>query len=228
MQVSRLSRSHHLFLRGFTLLEMLIVIVLITILLTIGSRGLWNLSKAKGVSAGLPVMEGLFEEARTLAMAKGVSTRVLIYADSSSSSPQKRQGFLRKIAIAAEELDADGNLTGEWAITSTLQTLPKGVFFSPALSQRRGAVLPTMTVAHFFDQSNVMCYYYEWNRAGYLASPEISETSMPACVIRSGALRPNDTEPQADASAQRNIAGFVIWKNGRFSRFKHPDQIDNP
>jgi len=45
---------------GFTLVEMLVVITIITVMLTVGALGLKNLSKASGVSAGLPVAEAVF------------------------------------------------------------------------------------------------------------------------------------------------------------------------
>ena len=48
---------------------------------------------------------------------------------------------------------------------------------------------------------------------------------MPRFVIRAGSLPPGTTEPIAASGAgERNVGGFVIWKNGRTAVFRHPDQ----
>ena len=49
---------------------------------------------------------------------------------------------------------------------------------------------------------------------------------VPRFVIRAGSLPPGSTEPIAASGAgERNVGGFVIWKNGRTAVFRHPDQV---
>ena len=49
---------------------------------------------------------------------------------------------------------------------------------------------------------------------------------VPRFVIRAGSLPPGSTEPiPASGAGERNVGGFVIWKNGRTAVFRHPDQV---
>ena len=92
-----LSRSRHSRPRSravapaFTLVEMLVVITIITVLLTIGAVGLKDLTKASGVSAGLPVAEAVFAEARALAIGEGTKARVLIHGTQDNDDEYHRE-----------------------------------------------------------------------------------------------------------------------------------------
>ena len=54
---------------GFTLVELLAVILVISILMTVGVMGVKNLSGGKSTTAAVASVEGLFEEARLLNIA---------------------------------------------------------------------------------------------------------------------------------------------------------------
>lgn len=202
------------------------MITIITVLLTVGAMGLKNMSKASGVSAGLPVAEAVFAEARNLAIGKGTKARVLIHAEEDSSHEYHRTRFLRYMAVSYEELDQNGDPTGTWIIASKGVSLPKGVFFSKELSEKSGLVLN--------EESNVplpggptakaTCYYYEFNSEGMMSNPLPSGNNIPSFVIGSGTLPPGAKEPKAMG---KRVGGFVIWRSGRTSLFRHPDQIDS-
>ena len=64
---------------GYSLLELLIVISIMATLMTVGSFGIKNFSKASGVSAAIPIAQGVFSQARSLAIEKGTNTRVLMH-----------------------------------------------------------------------------------------------------------------------------------------------------
>ena len=51
-------------------MELLVVILIITVLLTIGAAGFRN-AGGKGVSTALPSTEAIFDEARSVAVGKG-------------------------------------------------------------------------------------------------------------------------------------------------------------
>lgn len=217
---------------AFTLVEMLIVITIITILLTVGAMGLKNMAKASGVSAGLPVAEAIFAEARTIAQAKGTNVRVLIHAEKDHNNEYHRERFLRYMAIAYEELDDDGVPTQEWVIASKGSNLPQGVYFVKSLSETEGLTLNEMQNVQLpgGPEARGKCFYYEFNREGLIIDPEISEdgegSNVPRFVIRAGSLPPGADEPVPSGSAKKNVGGFVIWSTGRTSLFRHPDQID--
>lgn len=211
--------------RGFTLIEVLVVIAIITILLTLGSFGLRNLTKTSGITAALPVAESLFVEARELAVGRATNTRVLIHATVDASDEYHRVRYLKYMAIAYEEQDEDGNGTGVWILSSQGTELPQGVYFDKTLSETNAPTLSTMTI-QLPGKSDTTCYYYEFSSEGFITSPAISGNSVPKFILRVGTLRPGDTEPTASSKSPNNIGGFVIWRTGRTSIFRSVEQIE--
>lgn len=212
--------------RGFTLVEMLVVIAIIASMLTIGALGMKNLSKARGVSAGLPVAEAVFSEARSLAVGKGTKARVLIHSQNDPDDEYHRERFLSYMTVAYEELDDAGQPTGNWVLSSRGSRLPKGVFFVESLSETDGPSIPEMTIT-LPGNSSSTCFYYEFNSEGLISDPVASGNTVPRFVIRAGSLPPGADEPIANSTAKKNLGGFVIWRSGRTSVFRHPDQIDS-
>lgn len=206
---------------------MLVVISIISVLLTVGTLGLKNLSKASGVSAGLPIAEALFAEARAIAVGKGTKTRVLVHGQNDRDDEFHRDRFLRYMAI--QYLDTKGTedvADDTWEIASRGSSLPKGVYFMKRLSETAALTLETVT-ATLPGKSPTTCYYYEFNAEGMIADPEPSGNDVPRFVIQAGSLPPGADEPTATDGAKKNMGGFVIWRSGRTSLFRHPDQIEN-
>jgi len=209
---------------AFTLIELLVVITLITVLLTVGAMGLKNMAQSSGVSSGVPIAEAVFSEARNLAKGTARPTRVLIHGQQDSQDEYHRKRFLRYMAIAQEALDEDGNvIDGQWEVSSKGVNLPKGVFFSQMLSERAGVALPSKMTIELPGRSSTACFYYEFNAEGLINNPLPENDRVPAFVIVSGSLPPGKDEPIIRG---KNIGGFVIWRTGRTSIFRHPDQID--
>ena len=203
---------------GFSLLELLVVISLIAVLMTIGSFGIKNFSKASGVSSGIPIAQGVFAEARALAIERGTNTRVMMHADNRTDS-LNRERNLRYMVVQYE----DGT---NWITASKGVKLPEGVFYSvdlsnlgPNTSQSSGN-LPGGQVQN--------CRTYEFNSQGIITSPEPVGNNVPRFVIRAGSLAPGQAKPKAVSGAgEKNAGGFVIWRNGRTSVFRHTDQINS-
>lgn len=225
---ARISRSHTCRVVGrvapaFTLVEMLVVISIITVLLTIGSMGLKNMSKASGVGAGIPIAEAIFAEARSLAVGKGTRARVLIHATEDHTNEYHRERYLRYMAI---QYDADGDpTTDDWVLASKGVSLPKAVYFMKNLSEQGGLTLPTEASVSLpgGSSASASCYYYEFNAEGMIV-PAPSGNNVPRFVIASGSLPPGTKDPIISG---KNMGGFVIWRTGRTSLFRHPDQIDS-
>ena len=66
---------------GYSLLELLVVLSIMATLMTIGSYGIKNFSKASGVSAAIPIAQGVFSQAEHSRSRKGTNTRVMMHAD---------------------------------------------------------------------------------------------------------------------------------------------------
>ena len=204
---------------AFSLLELLVVISIIAVLMTIGSYGIKNFSKASGVSAAIPIAQGVFSQARFLAIEKGTNTRVMMHADNRTDS-LNRERNLRYMVVQYED---DG---GNWVTASKGIKLPEGVYYSVSLSNLDPAPNTTVSSGALPGGAVQNCRIYQFNPQGIITSPVPSGNNVPRFVIRAGSLPPGETEPiPASGAGERNAGGFVIWKNGRTAVFRHPDQI---
>lgn len=219
---------------GFTLVEMLVVIAIMSILMTAGAIGLSGLG-GKGVSSGVASAESLFDEARTIAVGQRTRTRVIIAKDltSASSAPDN----LRRILVVAEELGADGTPhKDKWILSSRGAVLPDQVYFSETFSkkdQSAGGTVPTFTFSTDKASYGGSYYYYEFNAegiCGYSEEATPNENGI-SFVIGSGS-RGLDSEsvkgpPKVTSSGKRDFGGFVVWRNGSTSVFRNTDQISS-
>lgn len=215
---------------GFTLVEMLVVITIITVMLTVGALGLKNLSKASGVSAGLPVAEAVFAEARAVAIGKGGSTRILINADVND-----HERYLRYMLVVYYYDDGSGR--GKWIANSRGSFLPEGVYFSQEFSRENhevsGAGIDKIPAADEdiyggVDQTSANTnlsgpyFYYEFNGEGNVSTPGAS------FVIGVGSKPKGADNPKVSGGNVKNFGGLIIWRKGTTSVFRHPDQMDIP
>lgn len=197
--------------RGFTLIEVLTVIAIITVLMAAGAIGLGNLNAGKGTSSAVASCESLFEEARTIAVSKRCKARVMVTAD-----PAK-DNYLQRVVIVHEEIKADGTVDpGKWVLASRGYELPKGTYFSQIYSKLGDPTKFTLATGKADYLGSY--FYYEFNSEG------IFDKAGSSFVVGAGA-RPKNGEPKTTRSAAKDFAGFVIWRNGRTSTFRSPNQI---
>lgn len=243
MRTTPIIRQPRFHAAAFTLIEILIVISLITVLMTVGSFGIKNYSKARGVEAAVPIAQGVFSQARNLAIQKGTDARVLIHADNDTASNLNRERNLRYMVVQTledpNETPADPS-DDVWETASKGVYLPDGVYFSPNLSGSASAPdviggSPVRTVDILLPGQATgetsTCCQYKFNSQGIITAPAPDsgtdyDNDVPRFVIRAGTLPPGFSEPiAASGTGSKNAGGFVIWKNGRTSKFRHPDQI---
>ena len=216
---------------GFSLLELLVVISLIAVLMTIGSFGIKNFSKASGVSSGIPIAQGVFAEARALAIEKGTNTRVMMHCDNRTDSLNRERNLRYMVVQYKDDKGTEVTTDDEWVTASKGVKLPEGVFYSVSLSNRSTAPNTDQSSGNLPGGQIQTCRAYEFNSQGIIIKPEPDSgteygNNPPRFVIRAGSLAPGQTEPTAASGAgERNAGGFVIWRNGRTSVFRHPDQI---
>lgn len=208
---------------GFTLVEVLVVIAIISILMTAGAIGLGNLSAGKGTSTAIATCESLFEEVRTIAVSKRCKARIMVDINDPAS-----ENYLRRVVITHEKIDADGEVVpGEWILASRGYVMPKGTYYSREYSTGEdgsGAVNDESMTLESEAGTPMSEYagnyaYYEFNGEG------IFQDAGASFVIGAG-VRPKGQEPKVTKSAERDFAGFVIWRNGRTSTYRSTDQIE--
>ena len=211
-------RSH-----GFTLVEMLVVIAIMSILMTAGAIGLGGMG-GKGVTSGVASAESLFDEARSIAVGQRTRSRVLI-ARTLTNNPSEN---LRRMIIVSEALNPTTGLpvSNSWVISSRGVVLPDQVFFSQDFSKRSndsGGDLPTEALTTGKATYAGTYYYYEFNAEGICTTPGAS------FVIGAGARNGASATdlPKTTAAGKRDFGGFVVWRNGRTSAFRSPEQISN-
>jgi prepilin-type N-terminal cleavage/methylation domain-containing protein len=219
---------------AFTLVELLIVIAIISILMTAGSIGLSGMG-GKGVTSGVATAESLFDEARTTAVGRNLRSCVLV-AKILTNKPAED---LRRIVVAYEETDpATGqakdptNQSPNWVLSSRGAVLPDQTFFSQQFSKKdhqSGGQLDELSDSRILAVKNAYrgtYYIYEFNAQGICKTPGAS------FIIGSGARnlsQPSTTQPpRVSSGGKRDFGGFVIWRNGRTSVFRSPDQMNLP
>ncbi|MES2476088.1 MAG: type II secretion system protein [Verrucomicrobiota bacterium] len=208
---------------AFTLVEMLVVIVIMSILMTAGAIGLSGMG-GKGVSSAVASADALFDEARAVAVGQRTRARVLVAKDLSSFPEQN----LRRIVVAREALKADGSVdTNKWELVSRPLTLPDQVYFSQEYSRKdheAGTGEPEVMSMTGKAASAGDYYYYEFNSEGICTTPGSS------LVLGTGSRPLNASSgelPRVTAAGKRDFGGFVVWRNGRTSSFRSPTQISS-
>lgn len=207
--------------RGFTLVEILTVMAIIAILMAAGAIGIGNMNGGKGTSSAIATCESLFEEARTIAVSKRCKARVLVNAIDPAND-----NYLRRVVIVHEKINDDGTVApGNWVVASRGYDMPKGTYFSAEYSTLEGggsinSKKDTLGGADIKTDYLGEYFYYEFNSEG------IFDDAGASFVIGAG-IRPRNQEPKTTKSAARDFAGFVIWRNGRTSTFRSPEQITN-
>lgn len=233
MDTTRKNRNSGIGISAFTLVELLVVIAIISILMTAGSIGLSGMG-GKGVTSGVTTAEALFDEARTTAVGRNLRSCVLV-AKKLTNNPADD---LRRIIVAYEKTKADGTAespdspTPTWVLSSRGLVLPDQTFFSSQFSKKdhsgAGGALDTvtLTLAQAKKAYEGQYYIYEFNSQGICKTPGAS------FIIGSGGRslnRPADTSPpRISGGAKRDFGGFVVWRNGRTSVFRSPDQMGLP
>ncbi|MGA0845387.1 MAG: pilus assembly FimT family protein [Luteolibacter sp.] len=223
---------------AFTLVEMLVVIAIISILMTLGSVGLSSVG-SKGVTSAVATAEALFDEAHNNAVGRNLRTAVLV-AKTLTNNPAED---LRRMVVVYEETDADGapkepdNESPNWVLSSRGATLPEKTFFSSRYSKLNHSSgsgdIPTIPHTQLKRGTSAVrqayygeWYLYEFNSQGIAKNPGAS------FVVGNG-VRPltqsaEEKPPRVAGSAKRDFGGFIIWRNGRTSVFRNPDQMGLP
>jgi prepilin-type N-terminal cleavage/methylation domain-containing protein len=224
---------------AFTLVEMLVVIAIISILMAAGSIGLSGMG-GKGVTSGVATAEALFDEARTTAIGRNLRACVLIAKSLDNNTSED----LRRIIVAYQETNPNGTpvvtdpaIEPNWVISSRGAVLPDQTFFSEQFSRKDQAAgtgdIDEISDTRLMDASGGSLkstspyrgsyYKYEFNSQGICKTPGAG--FIIGVGSRTLSKKASESQPRVMASAKRDFGGFVIWRNGRTSVFRSPDQM---
>lgn len=224
--------------RAFTLIEMLVVIAIMSILMTVGSIGISSMG-GKGVTSGVATAESLFDEARTTAVSRNLRSCVLV----SRALTNRREEDLRRIIVAYEETNPDGTpknpppAAPNWVLSSRGALLPDQTFFSEQFSRSNhqgGGPISNIPDSRLKRENGSAVtnafkgsfFIYEFNAQGISRNPGAS------FIIGSGTRNlsqpATSQSPRVIGSAKRDFGGFVVWRNGRTSVFRSPEQMNIP
>ncbi len=118
--------------RGFSMVEMLTVVAIISIMAVLIGVGLSGGNESVSLGNGQRIAASIFQSARSIAVLRQTQTRVLIYGDQGSGTngtdPRK---FLRFMGVVYLIDNGDENDPDDWIPANQGTYLPEGVFFMP-------------------------------------------------------------------------------------------------
>lgn len=199
---------------GFTLVELLTVIAVISILMTAGAIGINNLAGGKSTTNAVSQAEAVFHYARQLAVANNTQSRVLV--SKSLGRGERHTNDLRRLLVVYRD-----STTGNWQLSDRGEFLPPDVYFSQEYSRHEAGPIPNEIITDLPQAFRGDYFYYEFNSEGVSSNPGAG------FVVGSGVWPPNDLQPRVSRSGERDFGGFVVWRNGRTSLYRSVTQIPN-
>lgn len=230
--------------KGFTLVELLVVMTIIGIMMTLAAGVLRDPGTGRTLDSGVDLLTNLIEEARATAQGNDTYTRLVIANDPSDTSQNSKH--LRFMVVQIFRKSGSNNdgtstqLQGEWVSTSAGVMLPAGTYFSPTYSrplswaEGSGSRIGTDT-ARLTKNKSVRVYYFEFDEKGRYVSPSSSPTSpsqpQRLVLINARPGKGNNTRdgiiPLQQDSQRRPLGakGIVLWPSGYTSELRTREQI---
>lgn len=201
--------------KGFTLIEMLVVVGMIAVLLGVGVNSIKGLSESKGVSVGVPNLKAVFSLARQIAINDGVETDVVIVTQSSAADrdgpvqSERLERAFRYVAIAQGDVERSKPIL-----------LPNNCYLDIAKSNSNG--MRQMFLPHDIGRSIVQ--YWRFNSLGFPTAVTATDggADVMKVVLSAGEIRFNGGEFELNTSTdgQTDSQGFILTKFGEFLDIK--------
>ena len=235
------------FRKGFTLVELMVVIAIMGILMTMAAGVLRDAGKGRGVEAGIETLETLVREARATAQGNDTYTRIVIVNDPRDTSTDSRHlRFITVQMLRKEGTQYDGTdvrKEGRWVSTSAGVLLPPGVYFSPFYSKplewadgASGSMIGQGS-ARLTGRGTSRVYFVEFDEKGRFVAPmadPLTPTRPQRLVIING--RPGKGRNAHDGIVPTELdsqkrpfgaKGIVLWPGGETSLLRTIDQTIN-
>lgn len=231
--------------RGFTLVELLVVMTIIGVMMTLASTVLRDTGAGRTLDSGVDLVENLIREARATALGNDTYTRLVIANDPNDTSKNSRH--LRYMVVQmlrrsdGANYDATSSIPeGDWVSTSSGVLLPTGVYFSPtyshALSWAEGSGDKIgKDTARLTSSKRSSVYYFEFDEKGRYVAPSATPNSpsQPHRIVLINARmgkgkNAHDGLVPLQVDSQRrpvSAKGLVLWPAGNTSELRTREQI---
>lgn len=212
----RMNRSRSRARSGFTLMEVLLVITIISIVMVLASASFRDIG-ARPAKA-MELTSGMAAIARDRAIATGSPRRVFVCLD-----PAAGDRYLRCVGVLA---DADGNpTTVGWKFFNNLEVFPPGTIFWPEFST---PLVPENTMKLDLKSLNgvqdgntgLTCIFLEFDALGLPARSGHQWVFTKAVMDNAGGA------PVIPKPMDRD--GFIVRQTGALAYFRSPEQISRP
>lgn len=233
--------------KGFTLVELMVVMTIIGIMLTLATTVLRDTGTTRTLDSGVDLLQNLIQEARTTAVGNDTYTRLVIANDPKDTSKNSRHlrymvvQVLRKNEGEAENYDGTSHVSnGEWVSTSGGFMLPPGIYFSPSYSHTlswadgTGDRINTAS-AQLSKNKSTRIYYFEFDEKGRYVSASSNPTSpsQPHRLVLINAhpgtgrdAKDGIVPSMMDSNRQPlGAKGIVLWPAGNTSLLRTREQI---
>ncbi len=203
--------------KGFSLVELLVVISIMVLLLGVGSIGLLQNNSGKGLNSSLATVESLLSSARNLAVAKETNARLIINDD-----PSDVENYRRQMVVVYEDPDPTV-AAGTWVRASRPTRLASGTFVESGLSVTTMTGIGTLgtdTGMTFTRNVVANCVYVEFNQVG-VCKQQTATNAGATLVLVNG--RFNGTNIVVSNNEK---AALAIWRNGTSTRVTDPSTIN--
>lgn len=233
--------------KGFTLVELMVVMTIIGVMLTLATSVLRNTGASRTLDSGLDMLVNLVQEARVTAQGNDTYTRLVIANDPKDISKDSRHlrymvvQIYRKNPGEAENYDGTSSVQrGEWVSTSAGVMLPPGVYFSPTYSRPLSWADGTgdrinMGTAALSRNKSSRIYYFEFDEKGRFVSPSASPNTptQPQRLVLISGRRGTGRDAKDGIVPQQmdqnrtplGAKGIVIWPNGNTSLLRTHEQV---
>ncbi len=236
--------------RGFTMIELLVVMVIMAVVMTMAAGVLRDAGKGRGIDSGMEMLESLVREARATAQGNDTYTRLVIANEPKDTSPDSRHLRFMTVQMLRKSESAKGNYDGtqvdqdgRWVSTSSGVLLPPGVYFSPHYSKpldwaegASGSMLGQET-ARLSGRGQTRVYYIEFDEKGRLVAPmadPLNKTRPQRLVLMNG--RPGTGRRSHDGVIPVSVdkegrpagaKGIVVYPSGDTGRLRTIDHIEH-
>lgn len=220
--------------RGFTLVEMLVVIGVIGVVLGIGTAAFNNLGASNKLGGAIRAVTAMVEQTRTVAIMHGTEARLIINNDSDDENR-----YLRYLGIIYYDEAND-----QWLATENTITLPDGIYIeddssADAYSTEDALNTPLASTMNLdfpkkapqTEGSGPQWYYYTYLGTGVTGTgstpptPSAIDNNRARIILSEKVYTPGSGVEPLD-SDHRSFSGLIFQKLGGATLFKSQEQIE--